>query len=127
MCLVPVNPEEKIARYIFDNNKIKRSILKVRHTAFMPTAGCLSVFRIYDLSEDYIWEKGEELGASRGRPVLAHADVKAQIILDNKLIIDPDNDPPRHANIVGWPIDDSAAKLKALELADKATLSLKSE
>jgi hypothetical protein len=125
MSTVPVDPDEKITRYIFDRNKIKWSVPKARHTAFMPRHGCLSVFRMYGLSEHLIWEKGEEVGTVRGRPLLARGDVIAQSVLDTELLIDPDDDPLRHANIVGWPDNESEARLKAIELAEKAMLSLK--
>ena len=42
------------------------------------------------------------------------------------LKIDADNDPPRHANIVGWPKEKSARKLMALESSERATLKLRS-
>ncbi len=41
------------------------------------------------------------------------------------LFIDPDDIPPRHANIIGWPDEDSAIKLAAIELAQKAKLRMK--
>lgn len=87
MCLVPIDSEEKIARYIFDHNKVKWSILRVKHTAFMPKDGQLSVFRIYDLSEDSIWGLGEELGGRRAKPLLARADIKAQAVMEAQLLI----------------------------------------
>jgi hypothetical protein len=82
----------------------------------------LSVFRISGLHENDIWGIGENL---RTQSLLGRADIKALAVFETGLSIDPDNTPPRHANIIGWPEDSSAIKLKAIELAEKAQLHLK--
>jgi hypothetical protein len=40
------------------------------------------------------------------------------------LLVDLDNAPPRHANIVGWPREKSAQELIAHVLAARAVLKL---
>jgi hypothetical protein len=82
----------------------------------------LSVFRTSGLSENEIWSIGESL---RPRPLLGRADIRAGSVYEVGLSIDVDNDPPRHANIVDWPEEDTAIRLKAIELAERAQLHLK--
>lgn len=98
----------------------------VRHTAFLPPKDrCLSVFRISGLNETKTWQIGERIGLQRSLPLLGRADIKAVAVNETGLSIDADDIPPRHANIVGWPNEVSAIRLKALELAEKAQLRLK--
>lgn len=85
----------------------------------------LSVFRISGLSEAEIWDIGENVGRQRDKALLGRADIEALPVYEVGLFIDPDDTPPRHANIIGWPDEDSAIKLAALELAKKAQLHLK--
>jgi hypothetical protein len=125
MSLTQVNPNENLARYIFSRNQFSPTKKLVKYTAFMPPANRrLSVFRISGLSENEVWGIGENVGKQRSLPLLAHADIKASSVSDSGLTIDID-DIPRHANIVGWRGEDSAVRLQALELADKAQLRLK--
>jgi hypothetical protein len=87
-----------------------------------PPDKCLSVFRTSDLSETQVWKIGESI---RPIPPAARADIRVCNVYDTGLTIDADDNPPRHANIVGWPEQDSAVKLKAIELAEKAQLHLR--
>jgi len=52
------------------------------------------------------------------------ADIQARFILKMGLQIDPDDTPPRHANIFGWPELKEERKSMAQELAAKAALRL---
>lgn len=125
MASTPLDLTEEITRYIFEKSKIVISVPRARHTAFLPRDGRLSVFRIKDLVSDSIWELGKEIGALRGKPLLARADMISQIVIDAQLNIEVDDNPPRHASIVSWPEDESAIKQRALELAEKAKLHIK--
>jgi len=87
----------------------------------------LSVFRIDGISESEIWEIGlKEVIESMSEPRSMHgrADIEAVNILKNNLQIDPDNTPPRHANIIGWPELKEEQKSIAQEIAAKASLRL---
>jgi len=119
-----VNATETLARYIYSKNDYKASNHTVKYSAFIPPKedGRLSVYRILGLGENEIWEIGEHL---RPRALLARADIKATSVSETGLTIDGDDIPFRHAHIVGWPQEDSAKKLKALELAEKARLSVR--
>lgn len=122
--MIQVEQAETLARYIYSKSYYRPSDNTVRHSAFMPPKNRrLSVFRIFGLRENEIWELGDNL--RNDQPLLGRADIKAGSVNGTGLAVEADDIPHRHANIVGWPDDDSAIKLKALELAEKAHLHLK--
>jgi len=81
----------------------------------------LSVFRIFQLSENQIWKIGKDVGKQSVRTLYGRGDVKAFVVTENKLQIKPDDNPPKHANILGWPTEKDEQKAIALELAAKAS------
>lgn len=88
----------------------------------------LSVFRIDGLTIEEVWENGQlNVVNKMSEPRNLHgiADIKASAIQDIHLDIDPDNNPPRHASIVGWPDEKSERMLIAQELATRAKLVLR--
>lgn len=92
----------------------------------MPSRGQVSVFRVDQLTESAIWEIGSDIARNRERTLYARGDTKANEVRKAGLDILPDEPPPRHANLVGWPKNDkSRQKLIALEVAAVATLVLK--
>lgn len=118
-----VETEETLARYLYSKNNYRSSDLTVKYSAFMPPEDKrLSVFRISELTENDVWSIGVNL---RPQPLLGRADIKALYVSEIGLLIDADDIPQRHANIIGWPEEASAIKLKAVELAEKACLCLK--
>ena len=126
MAPIQINAAEMLARYIFSRNQYSSSNQTVKYTAFIPPPEKrLSVFRISDLTENEILTIGDSIGILRSKPCAGRADIKATAVVESDLSIDADDIPPRHANIVGWPEEDSAIKLKAMELAEKAQLHLK--
>ena len=52
------------------------------------------------------------------------ADIQLDSFLDADLQIEPDNEPPRHANIIGWPDEKEKQKSIAQELAARSSLIL---
>lgn len=117
--------EEILARYLYSRNHYRSSDNTVKHSAFIPPEDKrLSVFRISGLHENEVWSIGSNL---RPQPLLGRADIKALFVSETGLLIDVDDIPPRHANIIGWPEESSAIKLIAIELAEKACLQLKQE
>jgi hypothetical protein len=101
----------------------------VKPKAFEPPSSLrLSVFRTDGLSIEEVWAIGQSNVVnmmSEPRNLHGIADIKASAIRDVDLDIDPDNTPPRHACIVGWPEDKSKQMLIQLELAAKAKLVLR--
>ncbi len=123
--MVRINTSEDLARFIFSRSQFSPSNKRVKYSAFMPLNKCLSVFRISGLSEHQVWEIGETVETQRELQLLARADINASSVNGTGLEIDADDNPPLHANIVGWPEEHSAVILKAKELAEKAELRLK--
>lgn len=121
-----INPAEDLTKYIFNKSQFSSSNKRVKYSVFIPPSNRrLSVFRVVGLSENEVWEIGNAVGTERELTLLARADFKVSSVTKIGLEIDVDDIPPRHANIVGWPEEDSAIKLKALELAERAQLHLK--
>jgi hypothetical protein len=118
-----VDATETLSRYIYSRNHYRSSDQTVRYSAFIPPEdNRLSIFRISGLQEADIWKIGEGL---RRQQLHGRADIEAVVVNEIGLGIVADDIPPRHANIIGWPEEASAIKLKAIELADKAILRLK--
>lgn len=122
-----VRPEENLARYILHKSLFSILHKRVKYGAFLPAPnGETSVFRISNLSDNEVWDIGDkEVAQKRGMLVLGRADILAFHVLQRRLRIIPDDNPPRHANIVGWPEEKSEQKLIAMELAENAQLYLK--
>lgn len=88
----------------------------------------LSVFRIDGLQLDEIWEMGQRKvidATPQSKVLYGIADIKVSKVQQNNLKVDPDNNPIRHANIIGWPQEKERQKIIALELAAEADLILK--
>lgn len=88
----------------------------------------LSVYRIDGLQIEEIWEIGQrEVIDAMGQPKILYgiADVKVSTVQENNLKVEPDDRPPRHANIIGWPEEKEKQKIIAQELAAGAKLVLK--
>lgn len=117
---------EALARYLFDRSQYKPSESRPKYSAFLPARdGKTSVFRIYKLSETEIWEIGDCIAQARCKDLLGRADITVVNVLKSGLGVDPDNIPPRHANIANWPPEKDKQKLIAIELAEDAELHLK--
>jgi hypothetical protein len=122
-----VIPEEILSRFILNKNHFSVQNQRVKYAAFLPAPnGETSVFRTSQMTDSEIWAVGDkEVSQKRNKPLLGRADVSAVHAYDNKLKVIPDDTPPRHANITGWPDEKSEQKLIALELAKKAQLHLR--
>jgi len=118
---------DPLARYLTSRGHFSARENRVKSTAFLPPPDLkLSVFQIAGLSENEIWNIGEEcVSKPQGRTLYGRADLFVSIVQNFNLNVEPDNVPPRHANIVGWPQNKDHRKLLALELAARATLNLR--
>lgn len=58
-----------------------------------------------------------------GGKIHGHADIHVADVSEVGLNFDPDNKPPRHANVTGWP-EKSSHKFYAQKLAARAALTL---
>lgn len=125
--LNPVQPSEILSRYIFAESLYNALEQRIIYTAFMPRSDdlCISVFRTSGLNESDIWTIGEGVGQQAKRTLHGRGDIAAIEVKKQKLNIDADNNPPRHANIVGWPQEKHKRQLIAQTLASSAILKLK--
>lgn len=127
--LESVTPEEPLSRYILEKSHYRTSDSTVKHNAFMPPAGKsdVSVYRTANLSSEDIWQIGITYVAQKmGKPLLGRAELIAYDAIAQGLYVKPGPVPhPRHANISGFPIDNSSkTRMIAVELAVRATLYL---
>ncbi len=125
-----VSHAERISRFIVQKKYMNETKGWVRPAAFMPSTATktTSVYRTSSCSEGRIWLIGDLFVARKLKPqrdVLARADVQADIILNEGLAIVPKPSPhPRHADVTSWPDDKPLQKIKAMALAEAATLRL---
>lgn len=122
-----VEPNEPVARYLFHGSQIRPSNNTVKPSAFLPPADTLktSVFRTKGLSDQEAWTLGaRHVVGQNERTIRGLAEVTVGAITRVGLGLEPDNRPPRHANIVGWSPEKSDRQLCALELAAAAVLRL---
>lgn len=99
----------------------------MKYAAYLPASnGETSVYRTSGLTEEEIWEIGQEKVAKpSGRSLHARGDTPASVILKTGLAITPETTPhPLHANIVNWPLEKDEQRMLALEIANEATLTL---
>ena len=124
-----VSPREPIGRYLPEKSYFSRKHKAAKPKAFRPTHDLkLSVFRIDGLKAEEIWEIGQrEVIDAMSIPKVLYgiAELRANKFQEKDLVIDPDNTPPRHANIIGWPEEEARCISIALELAAEANLRLK--
>jgi hypothetical protein len=91
----------------------------------MPTLGLqTSVCGIDGLTDTDIWSIGEDVAKTRGQALYGRGDIKSNYISEIDLILDIDDTPPRHANIIGWPEKDVEQQQLALKLANQSELKL---
>jgi len=125
-----VDPSEKTTRFIFAQRHFNIEKQVVESAAFLPPKdGKLSIYRIRDCSEKKVWWLGDWFVTRKRadrKNALARADLIASIFSTVNLVLRPDTNPhPRHVNVEGWPEDKPTKKMRAVELANRATLSVK--
>lgn len=120
----PLSATEPLAKFLYvRKGHFRIDVLRPTWRAFLPKKGSqeLSVFRTKGLPEAAIWELAETYIKSNPK---ARTEVSPQDVVDSGLDVDPDNVPPRHANIIGWPLGKDAQMSHAVELAKRGTLVL---
>lgn len=99
---------------------------RVKPRAFQPDrSNVTSVYRVRGLTVTAIWRLGDTVAAHGRDPARARAEVTVADVRDVGLEVDPDDVPPRHAAITGWPTAKDEWKLLAQQLAAKATLCVR--
>ena len=128
------NPKsnDPLTRCLLSKSYFAGELRRVKPSAFIPpnnpTGGIFrtSVFQIKGLTESEVWSLGYDfvLRDQPGRRLHARADISVQNVWSAGLDLDADNNPPRHASIVGWPETKAERKVFALKLAGVARLVL---
>ena len=105
-----------------------RDVRYVKPVAFIPppaSPGAVSVFFISGLDEKEVWEIGaEHVAPTRNKSIKGCAVFLVADVFHAGLSLDPNNTPPRHVDIVGWPSEGSLVLLSAKLLADAASVKL---
>lgn len=122
-----VGDDENIARFIFSSSHFAQGTSRVKYGAYQPAKNRqASVYRIYELSTNEVWDIGAEYVESGQRKIRAYAEVKTLDVTRQKLKVEPDTKVHfRHANIVAWPQEKDEIKMLAIEIANSSKLHVK--
>ncbi len=127
-----LSPEELLTRYITTKRHFSRDKHIVKPQAFHPMPNPqtsileTSVFRVSGVQDQEIWNIGErEVAQKSDRNLHARADILTSKVFEKDLDVNPDDIPPRHAIIIGWPEEESKWRMIAVEIAADAKLHLK--
>ena len=118
-------PSELTARYLQQSGHYTISTGRVKPRAFHPARRDhkTSIFRIHKLTEHEIWNLGDLYVASQsGKAIRARAELSIEQITGIGLCVEPNEPPPRHADIVDWPREKDDYMSLAQELAAVAVL-----
>lgn len=118
----PVASDELLARFILHRSHLRQD-WTVKPDAFIPHPWPnLSVTRHLQLSETELWNIARQVANQTGKTLHGRADVRASDFERQTLRIDPAPvlENPNHANVSGWPLEKSAQKAIAQEIAHAA-------
>jgi hypothetical protein len=105
-----VEDDENLARFLTQSSHFSSTVVKA--PAFLPDSRQeTSVFRLGLEPPSQFWDLGRE--AAGNRALRGAAIFKARSVRELGLRVDPDEPPPRHAAIRGWPTYDDPDKRKA--------------
>lgn len=107
-----------LARFALESGRLTDSIVKPK--LFEPNRALeLSVFRVDGLVRDQIRDLGDEVVEKHpsARKLHGWGEFPESAVQKAGLRVERDDDPPRHANIVGWPREPSERKQRQQILA----------
>ena len=123
-----VADHERLSRFLLFSRWFTRQTRRVKPDAFIPHPRIeLSVSCTEGLIEREIWPLGETVVQERPDDVTLYgrADLTAGAVRKQRLDVARNDNPPRHANIIGWPSEGKdAQRMRAIELAATSTLVL---
>lgn len=121
-----VGVREPLAHVLVSKSEYVSTKGLVKPKTLMPAKdGNRSVFRIGGLRKASVLALAQkEVGDKRGKTVLGWGELLASAITKVGLAINPDDNPPRHANITGWPDEMDERLEKAQDLAHACRLHL---
>lgn len=117
--------DEPMARFLRSSSHVAKSTGRIKYGAYLPAPDDdTSVFRREGLDDVEL----KKLGAEYVPNSVKHGSalILAKVIIDEGLQLIADDEPPRHANIRGWPtLDDpdlqkNKRRLKAAALAEES-------
>jgi hypothetical protein len=130
---VPVSGSNELARYLTSHSHFSIEKKIVKPNAFMPMLNLqknmleTSVFKINKLKNDEIWRLGiDHVIGKTDKTLYGRAELKGENVQGFGLVVEVDDNPPRHGTINGWPEKKSEQKLLAIKLASASTIYLKS-
>ena len=122
----PVTPEEPLARFLYSSGWFSRQNSIVKQAAFLPDRQQrLSVFRSCEMTETALWQLGNQ--DPSGRNLHGAGIITAGAVEQTSLHLDPNDVPPRHTNVIGWPAGKDEQKSLALQLSSEAKLVLRND
>ncbi len=92
-----IRPKEK--RYVNQSGKLKTQAFSISED------GGISVFITTGMTKQKIWEHGDEHYANDKNIIIGRGYFLANNVYKLNLQFDYDDEPPRHANIIGIPVD----------------------
>jgi hypothetical protein len=106
-----VDNAEQVARFLTSSSQFNQTMVKP--AAFLPNPhnGETSVFRHSGEPRSELWEIGRVKLAER--TFYGAGIVATQVVRDAQLEVEAQEPPPRHANIIDWPINDDPQLAKA--------------
>ncbi len=122
-----VADSEDLARFLASSSWFARTTGRVKSSAFLPAPdNDTSVFRSSGLTPEALWAHGSHYYVDEeGVPKRHHgaAIVSAAVVRKAGIDAIPEEPPPLHANLRGWPIDPDPAIEKAKRKEVAATIA----
>jgi len=115
-----VADEEDLARFLTQSNHFNTEVVKPAAVLPSPRSKETSVSRHGRSPLDVLWAIGLE--AAGTRPLYGAAIFKAAAVRAALLTIEPNEPPPRHAAILGWPWMESDPELQRAKQKELALL-----
>lgn len=119
----PVALDERVARFVLSNSHVRRADSTLKPDAFIPHPHLvLSVTRHRSATEDEVWSVGDRIARERQRTLYGRGDVVVSAFTMRSLTVNakPIAGNPNHADVCDWPIEKSAQKNIAQQIAADA-------
>ena len=124
----PMTSEERLARFLLSSSHIRPSSGTVKLEAFMPHPHVeLSLTRHRQTTDAEMWKEGARVASVRRANLHGRADIVTAVVLVEGLEVVPKPIPdnPNHADVLGWPAEKDAQKIKAILIAKAARLVMR--
>lgn len=118
-----VTEDETVARFVLSSSHVRRADRTLKPDAFIPHPYLnLSVTRHRSAAEEELWFVGDGIARERGRTLYGRGDVVASAFTVRSLTVKAKPIPgnPNHADVCDWPIEKSAQKNIAQQIAAEA-------